>query len=70
MELICPVCGKWTEVSDTTSYKGHRFRCEECWALLRIVSERPLRAERETVATATEAKAKVGRDVFLGGDDD
>ena len=60
MELMCPVCGKWTEIPENQAFAGNRCRCRECWVLFRIESHRPFRVQVEEAVERFPAQAGVG----------
>jgi len=57
MELICPVCRKWTEVAEREVYGGGRCRCRECWSLLYVESRHPLRVRANGSSERTDERA-------------
>lgn len=65
MELICPACRKWAEIAEHEVFVGNRCRCNECWALLRVESARPLRIQVEP--PADELAAQAGSRALQGG---
>jgi len=42
VELICPVCKKFIEISEREACVGGRCRCRKCWGIFSIKSLRPL----------------------------
>lgn len=53
MELICPVCKKWTEIPERDVLPGRQCRCRECWSILRVESSRPLRVRPASSGSQT-----------------
>jgi len=65
MELICPMCNKWTEIPERQAFAGNRCRCQACWAPLRIDSGLPFRVHVEP--SSVKSTPKIGSGIAQGG---
>jgi len=68
VELICPVCQKWTEIPEYQAFAGNRCRCRECWAVLRVESHRPFRVQVELANK--KPITHVGSGAWQGGEEE
>ena len=60
MELVCPMCGAWTEIHDHQLSSGNRFKCRRCWERLRIESARPFRVASEREIEKPPVRSGIG----------
>lgn len=42
---VCPECGETLTLSSEKLALHSQFECDECWSLLEVVSEEPLKVE-------------------------
>lgn len=62
MEMVCPVCRKWTDIPEREAIADTRCRCQECWAPFRLVSVRPLRLMAEAQTQVVAERPRGGLD--------